>query len=139
LRRALEAAPALVDEIEPDMRLAVIASAGSARGGRIFVRELDRLPRDFAFGQPAALGDLLDDVPIAVARPEIHPGVDSAGILAQLLFDRAHRLDEIAPVHRAQETEAADRIADRDLHARLLLRSHLHHLLDREPRLRQAL
>jgi hypothetical protein len=41
-------------------------------------------------------------VAVAVAGGEIHPAVDAARVLAQRPFDDAHGLDELAPVHRAQ-------------------------------------
>ena len=66
-------------------------------------------------------GDALDHVPVAVARGEIHARVDAGRVLAQRLLDDAQRLDELAPVHRAEEAQAADAVADRDLVGGLLL------------------
>ena len=51
LRRALEARPALVDQIEADVRRAIVVAALSGGAGGALVRELDRLARDLAFGQ----------------------------------------------------------------------------------------
>ena len=101
------------------------------RAARAVVRELDRLARHVAFRQAASFRDLLDDVPVPVAGREIHPAVEPARILPQLVLDDAHRFDELAPVHRPQEAQAADRVADRNLVAGLLLRFRLHQLLDR--------
>ena len=103
------------------------------------MRELDRLARHLGFGQCAHPRRSFDDVTIAVAGGEIHLAVDAAGILAQLLLDRAHRLDEFAPVHRLQEAQAADAVADRHLVGRLLLVFRLDRQLDRLARLREQL
>jgi hypothetical protein len=64
--------------------------------------ELDRPLRYLAFGQRARLRDLLDRVPVAIARREIHPAVEPVRIFPQLLLDEAHRFDELAPVRRSQ-------------------------------------
>src|SRR5205823_14279350 len=112
--RALEALPTLVDEVIPDVRRAIVVAAFPGAGGAL-VRQLDRLARDLAFGQMAAFRNLLDDVPVSIARCEIHPAIDPARIFAQLRLDDAHRFDKLAPVHRGQEPEAADRVAHRNL------------------------
>ena len=69
----------------------------------------------------AALGQLLDDVAVIVARGEVHLAVGVGGVAAQGLLDRAHGLDEFLPVHGAEEAQAADAVADGDLVGRLLL------------------
>ena len=46
-------------------------------------------------------------------------GIHAGGIGAQRLLDDAHRLDEFPPVHRAQEAQAADAVADGHLIGRL--------------------
>jgi hypothetical protein len=51
-------------------------------------------------------------------------------ILTQQRLDDADVLDELAPVDRAQETQAADAVADGDLVRRLLLILRLDQLLD---------
>ena len=116
----------------------VVAVLAKGSGGAL-VRQLDGLARNVAFGERAALRDLLDDVPIAVAGREVHPAVEPARIFPQLLLDGAHRLDKLAPVHRTQKAQAADGIADRDLFAGLFLRFHLDQLLDRLARLGKSL
>src|SRR3972149_371397 len=50
----------------------------AALHGRALVRQLDRLERHFAFGEPAALGYLLHDVTVAITGGKIHLAVDSA-------------------------------------------------------------
>ena len=107
--------------------------------GRALVRQLDRFARHLAFGQPAALRYLLHDVTVAVTGGKIHLAVDAAGILTQGLLDNAHRLDELAPVHRPQKAEAADAVADGDLVGGLLLVLRLHQLLDRQAGLGEPL
>ena len=76
---------------------------------------------------------------VAVTGGKIHLAVDAAGILTQGLLDNAHRLDELAPVHRPQETEAADAVAHGDLIGGLLLVLRLHQLLDRQAGLGEPL
>ena len=51
-------------------------------------------------------------------------------ILAQLLVDHTHRLDEFAPVHRPQEAQAADAVAHRHLVFGLLPDLRLHQVFD---------
>ncbi len=138
-RRSFELRPPVVDQVEADVGGAIVVAVAAGLAGDAFVRQLDRLARHLAFGQVAPFGDLLDDVPVAIAGREVHPAVEPARILPQLLLDDAHRFDELAPVHRSQKAKAADGVADRDLVAGLLLRLRLHQLLDREARLGQPL
>ena len=95
-----------------------------------FARKLQGLFGDGDLRQPTAARDLLGDVAVAIAGGEIHLPIGAAGILAQPAVDHAHGLDELAPVHHRQETQAADAAADRHLLGRLLLVSALHHLRD---------
>ena len=118
----------LIDKVEPDVRRAVTRPAP----GRALAGQQDRLARHDDFVQPASLRDLLDTVAVAVAGGEIHPAVRSPRVLAQNLVDGAHRLDEGAPVHRSQEPEAADAVADGNLVGGLLLVLRPHQLLDRQ-------
>ncbi len=127
----------LVDQVEADVGAAVVVAAlrpcrARRARARIALRATSLSDRRLV------LGDRLDDVAVAVAGREVHPAVEPARILAQRLLDDAHRLDELAPVHRAQEAQAADAVADRDLVAGLLLVFRLDQLLDREARLGQA-
>ena len=69
--------------------------------------------RDFM--QPTPARDPFDTVPIPVAGGEIHLQVSARGVLAQGGIHHAHALDELAPVHHSQETQAADAVAHRDL------------------------
>src|ERR1039458_4529863 len=105
----------------------------AALPGRAFPHQLDRCARHLGLGSAAVLGDLLDCVPVTVTRREVHLAVESAWVLTKNLFDGAQGLDKLAPVHSAQDTEAADAVAHRDLIGSLLLVLRLHQLLDGPP------
>jgi len=92
------------------------------------VRESYRFGGNLDFGQLAALRYLLNYVTVTVTCREVHFAVHTSGVFTQGLFDYAHRLDELPPVYRAEETEAADAVAHRDLISRLLLGLRLHQL-----------
>src|SRR5207249_321398 len=62
-----------------------------------------------------ALGDPLDNMPVAISCRKIHFGVRLRGISAQDDVNFAHRLDEIPPVRRSQKSKTSDTVADRDL------------------------
>ena len=128
LRRPFHPRQSLVDQVESDMGRATLRSVP----GRALAGKQDRLSRHIGFVQSALLRDLLDDMAVSVAGGEIHPPVGSPRVLAQRLVDGAHRLDECAPVHRSQEPEAADAVADGNLVGRLLLVLRPHQLLDRQ-------
>ena len=135
----LEARATRVDQVVPHVRSGVAIAIRPGGPARRVVRELDRPARDVALGERACPGDRLDDVPVAIARREVHRAVHAAGVFPQLVLDDAHRFDELAPVERAQQAQAPDRVADRNLGAGLLLRFGLHEVFDREPRLGQPL
>ena len=99
--------------------------------GRLGASKFQRLARHLRFAEIAATRDRLDHVPVAVAAGECHPRIGAGRILAQDLFDRAHRLDELAPVHCREITHAADAVADRHLIRRLALVLDMHHAFDR--------
>ena len=101
--------------------------------------QLDRGARHFAFREPAAPRHPLHNVTVVVTGGKIHLAVDFTGILTQCLLDHAHRLDELAPVHRAQKPKTADAVADGDLVDGLLLGFRLHQLFNRLPRLGEPL
>jgi hypothetical protein len=137
-RRALEVGATLVDQVEADVPRAIVL-AGTLPPAAGLGGERHRHVRDLALAERAVLRDRLDHVAIAIARGEIHPSVQAGRVAAQLELDDADALEELAPVHRAEEPQAADGVADGDLEARLLLRVGLHQLLDRHAGLRQAL
>ncbi len=78
-------------------------------------------------------------MPVAVTRAKVHSRIDIRRVLAQLLIDDAHRLDEFPPVERSQHAQAADAVAHRDLVRSLVARFRLHQLLDRQVPLRQPM
>ncbi len=126
---------AVVDQVIADVRAAV----GLAQRCRARPREVDGAVGHLFFGQPACFGDRLNHMAIAVATGEIHAGIGGDRVAAQGAFDHAHRFDELAPVQRAQQAQAADAIADRDLVSRLLLIAGADQLLDVETRIGQLL
>ena len=137
LRRALElaAGPRRSGSSRRAPRASPAAPARAAAS-----RELDRLARDLGLRTARCACAIVSiDVAVAVARGEIHRARRRRRILAQRLLDDAHRLDELAPVHRAEEAQAADAVADRDLVGGLLLGLRLHQLLDRQARLGEPL
>ena len=87
----------------------------------------------------AATGNPFDHPPVAIAGSKVHLGIAVVGGPAQRLVHDAHELDEGAPIDGGEETQAADRVADRDLVGGLDLVARLHDLLDRLAILRQPL
>src|SRR3989344_3612701 len=118
---------------------AIVAALIAVFRGRALVGKLNRLARHPAFGQPAALRYLFHDMSVAVTGWEIHLAVNSARVLTQGPLDVTHRLHERTPVHRVQETEATDAVADGDLISGLYLVLRLHQLLDRQAGLGESL
>ena len=112
------------DRVVADMRGAWLLAANR------LVRHLDALAGNFAFGQGALLGQLFDDVPVAVAGCEIHVAVYVVRIFAQLLVDGTRRFNEFTPIHGAEQAQAANAVADRHLVGRLALGFRLDQLLD---------
>ncbi len=106
---------------------------------RTLMRQPDRHTRHLALGKPAVFRHLFHDMAVTVTGRKIHFVVNASGVLAQHLVDNAHRLDELSPVHRAQETKAADAVAHGYLIGSLLLILRLHQLPDRLAALGQPL
>ena len=111
----------------------------AAWAGRVPLRKLNRCARHRTLGQATVLRRLLDDVAIAITRGKIHPAVNAADVLTQDLLDRAHGLDKLAPVHRAEQAETRDAVADGNLVGGLALVLRLDQLLDRRAGFRKAL
>ena len=78
-------------------------------------RQCDRLARDVSFLQGALLGDLLDDMAVAIARREIHRGIDLGRVRSQRLLNQTVCLDELAPIVGAQEAQTCDAVTYGDL------------------------
>ncbi|MDA8089340.1 MAG: hypothetical protein M0Z61_03825 [Nitrospiraceae bacterium] len=76
---------------------------------------------------------------VTVTRGKIHFAVCATHVFTQGLFHYAHRLDELAPIHRAKETKAADAVAHRDLISCLLLVLRLNQTVDRQTALGESL
>src|SRR5690606_23754338 len=112
---------------------------GLARLARRARRTLDRLARDVELARRTAARELLDRMPIAVARGEIHPRIDAGGILREGVLDQAHRLDERAPVECGKFAQAADAVADQHLVGGLATVLAAHLLLDRQARFGEVL
>ena len=74
--------------------------------------EGDNFARDFFLWTLRALPDVLDHVPVVVARPERHRLVVAARILAQQLLSRALRFDEILPVESRYRAKTRDAVGD---------------------------
>ena len=134
-RDSLEQCQSLVEQVEPDVRRPVVAAFLS----RSLMRQLDRFMRHLALRVGAVLRRPLHGVAAVITGGKVHLVVDVGRVLTQGLLDGAHRFDELAPVHRAQGTEAADAVAHRDLVGRLLLVLRAHQLLDGQASLGQSL
>ena len=74
---------------------------------------LHALQRHAQLALAGRLGQLLDRVAIAVAAAEVHPAVDAGRIALQHLLDQADALEELAPVERRDQAQAADQVGHR--------------------------
>ena len=126
-RCLLKMRQSLVYQVKADVRGPITVAVP----GGTLMRQLDRFARHLVLGQPAVLRSLLYNVAVTVTSKKIHPAVNTAGVLMKYPVNNAHLLDELAPVHCTQETEAADAVAHRDLVSGLLLVLRLHQLLNR--------
>jgi len=97
----------------------VPTSSMRLRGG-----QADHLSRHLILCGSAMPCDLFHRMSVAVARRKIHPCIDSRWIAAQCLLDRAVFLHKFAPVRRAQETQAGNAVANRNLIHRTAGRTH---------------
>ena len=122
----LQLRPAAVDQIPADMPRQRRRRLGRRRDAAQFHRGGGHAH----LVQPMLARQPLHHVAVAVAGGEVHLRVDAGRVLAQLLLDQAHALDEIAPVDRRQQAQAADAVAHAHLCRGLLLRLALHQVLD---------
>ena len=76
---------------------------------------------------------------VAIAAFKIHQRIRARRIGAQGVFNDAAALDKSLPIHRAQEAQTADAIADRNLICRLVLGRELKDLSDGLTTFREAL
>ena len=126
--------PALADQVEADVSTMVIRPGLSAG-----TSQLDGFAGHRALGQLPLARDLLGGVAIAVARRKVHPAINTAGVLEQGLLDDTLRLDKFLPIHRTEDTQAADAVADRHLVGGLQLVLGLNQLRDAQTGFRQVL
>ena len=123
--------PASVDDafqLRSTFVVEIESHVGSARRRAVakgrFPRESEGGVGHCVLGDPGLPRHGFNAVAITVARDEIHPGIHACGIGTQRPLDDAHRLDELPPVHHAQEAQTADAIADGNLIDRLGLVVH---------------
>ena len=133
--RRFQALAARPDQVVADMAETLVA-AGSGTGGG---RQRDGLPGDLDLRRPRQPRHPLDRMAVAVAGGEVHLRMNAGRVAAQRLLDARQRLDEIAPVHRAEQAQAADAVGHRHLVGRLLLALGMHPLLDRRAAFAEAL
>ncbi len=94
---------------------------------------LDALQRDAQLLVAGGLGELFDGVAIAIAAAEVHPAVDAGRIALQHLLDQADALEELAPVERRDQAQAADQVGHRRLFGSLMAALGADGVLDRLP------
>ena len=99
---------------------------------------LDAAQRDAHLRFACRLRQLFDRLAIAIAAAEIHQAVHSGRVALEHLFDEAHALEELAPVERLHQTQAANQVRDRRLLRGLVLPFRADHVLDRLTSRRQC-
>ena len=75
----------------------------------------------------ALAGNRFGRMAIAVARREIHRPINAARIIKQHLLDDTMGFDKALPIHRPDDTQATNAVADRNLVGCLQLVLGLHH------------
>ena len=68
---------------------------------------------------------------VAIAAAKVHPAVDRRRIALQHLFDQADALEELAPVERRHQAQAANQVRHERLFGRLMPRFGSDRILDR--------
>ena len=86
---------------------------------------------DFGLALFCSFANAFDDMPVAIARREIHPRIYAGGILGQFRIDQTYGFKKIFPIQGREQTHAGDDVADGDLRGGLALVLFLHDLLDR--------
>ncbi len=122
--RSLQLAAPLIDQVVADVPAAhrVRLRASVAVAVRGATGELDRLVRDRDLRGMDALGQLLHDVAVGVARRERHAPVEVRRIFRQHAIHRTLPLDDRLPVHARHGTQTRDAVRGRDLRERDALR-----------------
>jgi hypothetical protein len=100
---ALELKAARTDQIEADVSVAL-----ARRPFGDLPCALDGFERDAQLRLSGRLGHLLHGVAIAIPAPKVHAAVDPHRVAPQNLFDQAHALEELGPVERRDEVQAAE-------------------------------
>ena len=122
-RRRFECGEAAVDEVIAHMlepRIALRRTFFGVRvalgvGCRAFACQLRHLARHILLRHGGALRDPLHDVAIPVACGEVHPRIIPRRVLAQDRLHGALSLDEGAPVHPADRSQARDAVGHHEL------------------------
>ena len=129
-QRRLEGEPAVADEVVAGIRPPAVR-VSRALGVR------HRLPRHVELGSARAPCDLLDGVPVGVARREVHRAERPVG--SQRVVDEADALEELGPVERRHQAHARDHVAHGHVHRRLPLVLHADDVVGRRSLGGQAL
>ncbi len=114
--------------------LEVISDVRGARVWRPDVnlpRTLDALQGEQQLAVPGRRREVLYRVPVPISTTEVHPAVDPRRIALQDLLDEADPFEELAPVERRNQAQAADQIGHRRLFGRLMLAFRANRVLDR--------
>ncbi len=129
--------PALVDQVVTDVPGVGIGAGASIARRRL--RQLNHLAGHPSLRQSALFGDLFYGMAVAVASGKFHSAVSAGWILPQGLLDDTLTLDELTPFQCAEQSQAADAVADGDLIGGLLLVLGLHQLGDGQAHFGEAL
>ena len=123
---ALELPPSGADQVVADVRLARVG------GPHVRLpRALDALQREQQLPLAGRHRQLLDGMAIPVAAAEVHPAVDAGRVALEHLLDQADAFEELAPVERRDQAEAADQVGHAGLFGRLVLAFRPNGVLDR--------
>ena len=123
---ALELPPSGADQVIADVRLARVG------GPHVRLpRPFDALQREQQLSLAGRHRQFLDGMAIPVAAAEVHPAVDASRVALEDLLDQAHALEELAPIERRDQAEAADQVRHAGLCGRLVLPFRPDRVLDR--------
>ena len=107
----LEHEPPAGDQVVPDMMRAVILRLVLLRGPG----QRQRPSCDADLRLVRSLRELLDRMPVTIARGKVHLRVRADGVFAQDLLHHAHAIEEQRPVDRRQQPHAGDHVSHREL------------------------
>ena len=112
---ALELTASAADQVEAD-----VSAAFAGRALRNLPRALDGLERHAKLRLAGGFGQFLHRVPVAIPAAEIHAAVDTDRIPLEDLFDQADALEELRPVERGNQVQAAEQARHEGLCGRLV-------------------